>query len=982
MVKNSTLLFLLGLILFSVQLSAQNAGSGSVKGSLKDSASKQVLKEATISILNKEDSSVLMYRLSKTDASFLLEDVPFGSYLLLVSFQGYDNFYKPFTVAADKPVFDAGTVFMQTAANNLGNVTVQSPPVIIKKDTVEFNANMFKTKPNAVVEDLLKKLPGVEVDKDGNVKAQGEAVSRVLVDGKRFFGDDPKMATKNLPPDVIDKIQVFDDLSDQSKFTGFDDGNRVKTINITTKKNMRNGYFGRVIAGAGNKGLYDEAANLSRFKGDQQITFIGQANNTNKQNFTPQDLFGSGGGGRGGNGGGGGGGGGGQRGGGGGGAASLLQNNGNSGITTTLAGGLNYRDVWGKNTDAYGSYFYNNMKVETDKLVNTENIYTGNPSIFNNQEQSAANRNINQRLNMNIETRFDTLNSMVIRPNISWQQSDNNSSSTTSSTRGKTIAISDSKANTSSHNSGYNGSVDMLLRHKFAQKKSRTISLELSWSGNDKDGYGTNYSMNNYHLTAGDSINNINQKYFSKTNSNNISSTLSYTEPVTKNSILEFNYNYSYNRNTSNRTTYNYDSTEEKYTEMDSLLTNNYENTYSSNRLTVNYRIQGQKMNLSFGSGIQFGSLTSENKSKDIYLTQKYTNLYPTANFTYNFSRTSNLRFFYSGRTAQPNVQQLQPVIDNSDPLNISIGNPNLKQSFTQSFRLLYRSFDNVKFSNMFATVNASFINNNIVNATTTILSTGVDSIKPVNLNGYYNVSGFFNYGFQLSNPKSNLNFATNISATRTPSLLSTLDSANDIHLKEQKNITNSYAFGETVRWTTNLKENFDMNFSLTPTYNVARYSLRPAQNANYFTFAISAEPTWYTKSGWILSSDFTYTYYGSGSAGYASTSVPLWNASFAKQVFKNKRGEIKLTVFDLLNQNVSIQRTQTDNYIQQTQTKVLTRYALLTFTYNLRSFGGNNRQQRRNGMPDFRQFRGGDGPSMGMPPGGGGTPPGGGPMF
>jgi len=977
MIRSSTLFLLLSLT-FSTQLFSQNATSGSVKGNLKDSTSKQILKEATVSVLDKEDSTVIMYRLSKTDASFSLDAIPFGSYLLMISFQGYDTYYKSFTLSPDKNIFDAGNIYMNPEANNLGNVTVQAPPIVIKKDTVEFNASMFKTKPNAVVEDLLKKLPGVEVDQSGNVKAQGEQVSRILVDGKRFFGDDPKMATKNLPPDIIDKIQVFDDLSDQSKFTGFDDGNRVKTINITTKKNMRQGYFGKAVAGVGNKGLYDEAMNISKFNGDQQITAIGQLNNTNKQNFTPQDLFGSGnGGGRGGNGGGGGGG---QRGGGGGGAASLLQNNGNSGLTRTLAGGLNYRDVWGKNTDAYGSYFYNNMKLTTDQKSTTENLYPGDSSIFNNKDQSSVNRNINQRINLNIETKFDTLNSMVIRPNISWQQTDNNSASTTASTRGKSVDLSDSKANTTSHSSGYNGGIDMLLRHRFL-KKGRTVSLELSWAGNDKDGYGSNTSLNNYHLDKGDSISNINQQYISKTNSNSFSPTLSYTEPITKNSILEFNYNYSYNKNTSSRTTYDYDSTDQKYSRIDSLLTNNYENTYYSNRLTLNYRIQSEKLNLSFGSGVQFGSLTSDNKSKDIHLTQKYTNLYPTANLTYRFSRTSNLRFNYSGRTAQPNVQQLQPVVDNSDPLNISVGNPDLKQSFTNSFRLLYTSFDNVKFRNMFATINASFINNNIVNETTTILSTGVDTIRPVNLNGNYNISGYFNYGFQLKNPKSNLNFSTNLSTSRTLSLINTLDSANARKGRSQTNATTNYSFGETIRWTTNLKENFDMNFSATPTYNMARYSIRSTQNANYFTFGVSAEPTWYTKSGWIVSSDFTYTYYGSGSAGYASTSVPLWNASLAKQVLKNKRGEIRLSIFDLLNQNVSIKRTQTDNYIQQTQTRVLTRYALLTFTYNLRSFGGNNRQ-RRDGMPDFRQFRG-DGPPMGMPPpGGGGAPPPGGPTF
>ena len=249
MIKKFTI-FLCCTLLISVALTAQNTAGGTVKGTLKDTTTNQVLKEATVSILNSTDSAVITYKLSNENAGFSIDGLPLGNYILMVSFQGYDSYYKPFDITAAKRLYETGIIYMNPAANNLGNVTVQAPPITIKKDTVEFNASMFKTKPNAVAEDLLKKLPGVEVDKDGNVKAQGEQVSRILVNGKRFFGDDPKMATKNLPPDVIDKIQVFDDLSDQSKFTGFDDGNRVKTINITTKKNMQHGYFGKVVAGA------------------------------------------------------------------------------------------------------------------------------------------------------------------------------------------------------------------------------------------------------------------------------------------------------------------------------------------------------------------------------------------------------------------------------------------------------------------------------------------------------------------------------------------------------------------------------------------------------------------------------------------------------------------------------------------------------------------------------------------------------------
>ncbi len=968
--KKFYIVFLLGMLAIVTGTHAQDSTRnlrGVLKGRLADTTSHQVLQQASISVMA-ANASIVTQTLTDSAGRFTLRNIPIGKYNLQIVFNGYDTRFQPFTVTKDSLALNAGTIYMQLHANTLAGVTVQAPPIIIKQDTTEYNASMFNVKPNATAQDLLQKLPGVDVDKQGNVKAQGESVQRVLVNGKRFFGDDPKLATQNLPSDVIDKIQVFDDLSDQSKFTGFDDGNRVKTINIVTKQNMRTGYFGRFILGGGeggdgNKGLFDEAGNVSRFKGDQQITYIGQANNTNKQNFSVQDILGGGnggggggGGGRGGYAGGLGGGAGGNFGGaggnragtGGGGGGSGFSTN-NNGITTTLASGLNYRDKWGKNTDIAGSYFYNNLLTEKDQKSNTENFIKNDSSIFNNQDISSRNRNINQRMNLNIETQFDSSNSMVIRPNASVQQSNGSSASTTSTTRGTSIPISNSTATTNTSNHGYNGTADVLFRHKFA-KRGRTFSLSLNFGGNSNDGSGNNYSSSFYHLKGTDSASLINQHYTTNSNTQSLGVTASYTEPLGKHSILEFNYNYSYNKSVANRYTFDYDSASKTYIHPDSLLTNTYENNYNSNRGTLSYRFQNEKLNFSIGSGLQFGNLTSDNTSKNIEVTQHYTNIYPSANFFYKFSRSTTLRFNYNGRTSQPTAQQLQPVIDNSDPLNIKIGNPLLKQSFTNSFRLLLLSFNNVNYHNMFASINANFVSNNIVNSTITNVLTGVDSIRPVNLNGTYSLSAFFNYGFPLKKPKSNINFTTNISDSRGVSLFDTIGSVQHLNTGSP-NFTTNYVFGEAIKWTTNLKNNFDMNFSAQPTYNITKYSQSTGSNLDYFSLILSTDFTWYSKSGWIFSPDFSYTYYGGRSQGY-NTSVPLLNVGFAKQFLKNKAGELRLTVFDLLNQNVSIQRSATENYVQDIQTKTLTRYFLLTFTYNLRNFAGNQQQQgRRNGM-------------------------------
>ncbi len=944
------------LLIAFICLTTMVLAQGTISGKLLDTTNKKQLDNGSVNILRATDSTSVAAVLTDSTGAFTTPVLAFGKYLLRLSYNSYATQYIHVVLNADHHQINLGILAMQVQANDLGNINVAATPMTVKGDTTEFNATMYKTKPNATAEDVLKKLPGIEVDKSGNVKAQGETVQRVLVNGKRYFGDDPKLATQNLPQDVIDKIQVFDDLSDQSKFTGIDDGNRVKTINITTRKSLSDSYFGRLITGAGNKGLYNAAANFSIMKGEKQLTVLGQLNNINKQNFTIRDILGS-------------------TGGPGGGRSPQtgVSGNDNSGLTKTIAGGINYRDQWGKNTQVAGSYFYNNLDTKKNQHALTENFYSGDTSLFNDQQSVANNLVINQRVNLNIETTIDSANAITIRPNISWQSTNATATTITANTRGKSGKISSSTANTSSEGKGFNGSADMLFKHKFTLK-GRTLSIDMNINASNNNRQGNNYSESEFYVQ--DSLSVINQYYTNKSNSNGLSAGFSYTEPLSKNALVELNYNYAITQNTADRNTFNYDSSAHAYTNTDSLLTNKFVNDYTSNRVTLTYRYQKAKLNLNIGSGVQSGELISNNKTKALYLNQHYTNIYPTANLTYRFSKTANLRLNYSGRTGQPTVDQLQPVIDNSDPANIAVGNPLLKQSFTNNFRLMYGFFDRANSKNIFATINANFINNNIVNATITNLATGIDTIRPVNMNGAYNISAFFNYGFPLKHPKSNLNIVSNFTAARSIGLITTIDKTG--LSTTNNNITNTYSFGETVRWTTNLKENFDMNFSASPSYNIARYSVSPAQNANYLSTTFSAEPTIYSKSGWILSADFNYIIYSGRAAGY-NTSVPLLNVAVAKQLFKNKTGELRFSISDLFNQNVSIVRTTTENYAKDVQTKLLTRYAMLTFTYNIKSANQQSKKKQLD-MPPPPDDKNGNGPPMGPLPGGGGAPPPGGP--
>ncbi len=906
--------------------------TGTLKGKLIDSLNKQSLKDASITVLDARDSTVEVFGLARPDGSFSLSNISFGPMIVQVRFQGYEMYTKKLNFSASNANINLGNIYMVTASNDLGNVTVTESGIRMKKDTIEINASSFKTKPNAVAEDLLKKIPGMEVSKDGTIKAQGEQVQRVLVDGKKFFGDDPKMATRNLPPDVIDKIQVFDDLSDQSKFSGFDDGNRVKTINITTKKDKRKGYFGKVTLGAGTDGTYDENLSVNRFNGDEQLSLVAQANDINKQNFTQQSL----GGGRGGRGGGG-------FGGSGGGSSS-------SGITTIGAAGLNYRSAWSNKVDAYGSYFYNNTHTSVDQQSRTQSLITTDSSTYNDALSSSISRDVNHKFNFNIEDRIDSNNSLIFRPNITFQSSTPNSTSSTITTGGdKGELVYQSTNKTNSYNSGFNISgANLQLRHRFA-KKYRTLSLDMNFSASQNDGDGFNYTENSFYKPIA-STDIINQYYVDSAKSISFSPTLSYTEPIAKNQVLEFRYSYTYTNSTNINNTYRFDNASQKFNQFDSLYSNSYKFTSNSNNANISWRLQGTKFNLNLGTGLQFTDLNSLNTTKNVLVARNYVNFTPQLFFTYNYSRSKALRVFYTGRTGQPSTTQLQPITTTTDSINFQIGNPNLRPQFTHSLRVLYTNFDPFTQRVIFATINASMTANDIQSSIVQNKNGGRTTTY-VNLGGTYNLSGYFNYGFPLKHPKSNLNFRTNVNYAQNQSLVD-----------NKSNYTHNTTLAETISWTTNLKQGFDMNLSTASTYNIARNSLQSSQNLNYYTQVLSAEFTYYNTKGLILASEFDYTYNGNRSAGY-NTSVPLWTPSIAYQFLKNKAGEFRLSCFDALNQNQSSTRTVSSNQIIDTKTNTLTRYFMLTFTYNLRNFAG--QQQNMPGM--LRGMFGGGRPGGGF---------------
>lgn len=928
------------LLLLSPQfLLAQASSKGSIEGKLVDKQSRQPLQQASVSLHSLKDSSVLELVLTDQKGVFFISPVAKGSYRLQISYLGYKNLYYPITISEQQPLQNLGTLQMEKQEVSLNEVVIkqQVPPVALKKDTLEFDAGAFKVRENAVVEDLLKKLPGVTVDKDGTVTAQGETVQKVLVDGKPFFSDDPKIALQNLPADIVDKIQLLDKKSDQAEFSKIDDGNTQKAINLTIKKDKKKGVFGRISAGTGNHERFANNVSLNQFKNDQQLSFIGSANNVNNLGFTFQDIMNfNGGGGRGG----------GNRAGSGNYQVSITPGainlnglsigGGGSGITTTYSGGLNYRDTWTKNLKVNGSYFYNNINTSLQQLSSRQ-YFLKDTSYFYDQNTRSARNNDNHRFNFNMEYEIDSMNSLIFTPTISYTHSTYESNSTYRS-------LTNGKAPVNSGGNNYYTdlisptlSANLLYRHRFS-KPGRTFSANVYGSYTQSNSKGTQQSINQFFKPNNASFaDTLQQENMQQSEGKTVTSRLTYTEPVSGSRFLEFTYANSWNFNASDKSTYDYNKATGQYDLLNKRYSNSFENTYLSNQAGINLRTQKPKYEYTLGLNVQQNNLTSYSVTKDTTFKQQTVNFYPVAFFNYTFSRNKRLRFIYRGNTRQPSLSQLQPVPDNSNPLNVKLGNPDLKPEFSNNLTLNYNTFNFASFKSFFAFVNFSTTNNKIVNAST-LNSFGQQTSKSVNTNGTYNLNGFLSFGWPLKKNRSNINSNTNFSLGKEVSFINGAE-----------NFTHSFSAKQGVSINYNYKELFDISTGGYLNYNMANYSLQPNLNTNYYSYNYSLDLNVNLPKGFIIGSDFNYTKNTGRSEGY-NTSIAMLNTFLSKSVFKSQAGVIKLQVYDLLNQNKNVIRNIADNYIEDVKTNVLTRYFLLSFAYHLNKFAGQG-----NGMNNSR---------------------------
>jgi hypothetical protein len=937
-----SILCLLAFLLTGATLLAQ---SGSVTGRVVDQKSNTPLEGAHVSAVRTTDN---FERDAITDERgfFWIKELPAGNFTIQVTFLGYQPFQKNIEVV--EGITPLKTLSMIPSSVDLQQVeiTERVPQTVQKGDTLQFNANAFKTNPDANAEDLVRKMPGVVVD-NGQVQAQGENVQEVLVDGKPFFGNDPRAALRNLPAEIIEKIEVFDRQSEQTQFSGFEDGETTKTLNIVTKTNSRNGQFGKVYAGYGSDDRYQAGGNINFFNGDQRISIIGQTNNINNQNFATEDLLGVVGssgrrGGRGGRGGGRG------RGSFGGGSVNDFLVNAQNGITQTHAFGLNYTDKWGEKMEVAGSYFFNWNDNTANQIINQELIDDRTDfDQFFNENTAAGSTNQNHRLNLRLEYKISERTSLLFRPQVSLQTNEGREN-TLGATFTPIDTINNSFFDFQSDLLGINGRNNILFRHRFA-KRGRTITASITNQYNENSGDSQLFSASAARETTmvmdtTDQLNTLATEGWTH------SARLIYTEPIADRSMLQFSYQASLSQDNSDRETFDLDQDSQLYTDRNEGLTNIFDSDYTRHIAGLGYVFRGEGYFLTTRVNAQWADLDNDQRFPfEEQYRRSFFDILPFAMFRYNISKSENLRVFYRTNTDQPSINQLQSVIDNSNPLQLSVGNPELKQSYQHRLFLRYTKTNTEKGQVFYTLLSASTTNNYIANSTiiarqsdlldgNVVLQPGARLSQPVNLDGYWNLRSFITYGVPIKAIKSNLNLNISGNYQRQPGLID-----------NELNYSNNTTLGLGVVLSSNISENVDFTLSSRTNWNTVENTLNSTQNTDFLNQLTEAQLTLIFDGGWVVRSSLTNQLF-SGFSETIDQNFWLWNASVGKKLFKNQRGELNLSIFDILKQNTSIQRNITETYIEDVQTEVLQQYFMVNFVYQLRHFGTPPKEKEREG--------------------------------
>lgn len=887
---------------------AQSSQRGNITGKIIDAGSRLPIPSATVSILHEKDSTLVIGLSSGKDGSFSAS-VGSGTYITRISFMGYQDVFENISVTKAAPSVNLDTIFLHESPILLDEtiVTARIPEIVIKGDTLEYNTGAYRVTEMAVIEDLLKQMTGVEIDADGNIKVNGKVIRKILVDGKEFFSDNPQVASKNLPAKMVDKIQVFDKKSETEELTGFDDGKEEMVMNLTVKPEIKGGAFGNVAAGYGNKERYETNAMVNYMRNQDRMTFLGGLNNTNSV-ANPSDIairtnmgIGVG-------------------------AAMGGMGNAGGGVTSSESAGFSFTKEPSKKFSISGSLLYGGSHTESTSRTYTQNfLKQGDTFEADSTQSDTYNDNVN--VNLHAVWKPDSATMIMFRPNISFQGSDRETINHFATTRQDGSTINHGNSAYTSHGKGNNFGGEIYISRRL-KKKGRSISIVLNSLVNDTDNKDINRSNTYYQEMGNDDF--IDQRITHKNNSLNWGSRISYVEPIGKQKFLQFTYNFSQNSSESDKDTRTRDE-EGAYTVLDKQYSKFHKNNASNQSVGIAFRADKGKFDYTIGfnvhpSNAKRKTFVGDSLINDI--SQNVTNYSPNALFNYKWSPQKNMQFMYNGRSQQPSVEQLSPVRDITNPLNITYGNPDLKPSFHHNINLRFQNmqFETGRTYMLNSTYN--YTTNSIVSARFTDPETGKKENTYKNVNGNWNG----NINFIASQPVINKKFSLSSSTSGNYA-------RNNGFSNFEENISRQMSFSETL--SINYKgDKFNLFLRGNISYNKVRNSLEGQQDREFMNYGTSSYSIIRLPFDLSIQNDIQYATNSGYYAGFKQNEV-LWNASLEKTLLKQKNGMIRLKIYDILQQRSNIHRSVSSNFIRDTTTNSLTSYFMVHFTYRFNVFKG-----------------------------------------
>ena len=904
-----------------VQVAAQ---SFEISGKITDKDANLPLEAATVYAENPADSILVSYTISEKDGDFILSGNTSAANLnLFISFTGF-QLYRQNIDLADNNIHNLGTIRMAEADNTLDEVQLVGAraPITIKRDTLEFNAASFTTRPDANLEELMKKLPGVEVDIQGNITVNGKPVSRILVDGQEFFGNDPKIATRNLPKEIIDKIQVTDTKTRAEEFTGKAGNPDDKTINITLQKDKNKGYFARGTVGGGSNDRYEMSGIGNYFKDKFRVSVLASSNNINSSGFSFDEVFdmmgrnarsfsfNSGGGNFGING---------------------MNFGGGAGITKAETAGLNLVNEWGKKAELNADYFFGRNDTETMTVVERENLLPDSRFFYNSTSSSNL-VNDSHRANARFEFKPDTLTRISFAPRFNSNTGYSNRSNRAASSNenrelvNSTETIDDEYLNSQS----FSNRLDVIRRYG-----SRGAYSQLNFNNSHQKQENDNYFFSESRFFAEEESVEIQDQFIDEDqNENEYSIGATQRFVMAENLFLDASYNFSSTSSTNTRYVYDLDQQTNDYSNFNDLLSNDFESKSFKNIPNVGVNYEGEKWRVGSEIGLLNTTLENTNFLQDVAFDNTYNNLFLRANVRYEIARSKSVYLNYNSDAGIPSIRQLQPVVNRTNPLNIFVGNPDLRPTFTQTLRGGFRNYDFSKRSGFFSYASVTFTDNSIVPVTTT----GADLVRTTT---YTNVDGAINSNVGASYSKQNKNEGREFSYRLglNGNYDRNIGFTNGVQYRAER-----YTVRPSVNFTYGIEDYFTLNPGYQLAFTETHYDIIANRNENFTNHTVSLEATTFWPGNFVFGNDISYTYFGNVSPGFDNTAF-LWNISLGYK-FLNDDATLKIKVYDMLNENVSTQRIVGDDFIQDTQNLILRRYAMLSFTYKLSKFGGKDPNQ------------------------------------